>query len=285
MLLPSEVRVDFERAFGDAELIVLHSAPRSIGHVAGGIEGVLAALLDALGDRTLLVPTFTTSRTDPATWCSPAAPEERWDAIREELPPFDPARSIPRGMGRLVDVLTRMPETLRSFHPVESVAALGPRAAELVSPHPLDDPMGPRSPWARAYAWNARVVMVGVGLERCSLLHHAERMAEPPYLAIAAYGMPLEIDGQRRWVEVESGNNCSEGFPALGPDLGSALERRTIGHAPTLVVGARMLVDVARVRLAREPASLLCSAADCLFCVAARAATEAARDDIPTGGR
>jgi aminoglycoside 3-N-acetyltransferase len=271
--LPSEIAAQLADAFGDAEVIVLHSAPRTIGWVAGGVEGIASALFSAARGRTLVVPTFTVQRMDPSTWFNPPAPPELWDAIRDELPIYDPDRSPPRGMGKLAEQVWRAEGAIRSSHPVESIAAVGPRAAEIARPHPIDDPMGPRSPWARLHALDARIVLVGVGLERCSILHHAERMAEVAYIAAAAYGMPVVIDGERRWVEAESGNNCSDGFPALEPSI--SFEEFRVGDASVKVASARALVDTARTELARDAGSLLCRRDGCVACDAARRAIAA----------
>ena len=272
--LPSEIRKDFERAFGDSEVIVLHSAARAIGWVAGGVEGIAHALLGALGERTIVVPTFTEWRMDPSSWFRHPAPEAMWDAIRAELPFYDPDRSPPREMGRLAEAIWRARGAVRSSHPVESIAAHGPRADEIVKPHPIDDPMGPRSPWARIYQLDARIVLVGVGLERCSILHYAERTAEVPYLESAAYAMPVEIDGARHWVEAVSGANCSDGFPGLGVPFAEL----TVGDAPTRVYSAQTLVDAAISALTNDPAALLCRRDGCAAC-------RAARDDIHRAGR
>lgn len=271
MRLPSDLRRDLAAAIGDAEVIVLHSASRAVGPVAGGAESIARALLDVCAGRTVLVPTFTPLRTDPSTWTSPPAPADRLDDIRDELPLFDPDWSPPWGMGRIVDLVWKAPRALRSFHPVESVAALGPRAEHLVRPHPLDDPMGPRSPWARLCELDATVVLLGVGLDRCSLLHHAERMAEVPYVDVS-YAMPLALDEDRVWIEVTSGNNCSEGFPRLEPTLRRAglVRDVLVGEARTMVLSARSLVEEAKQALARDPMALLCLDEECVACACAR---------------
>ncbi len=273
--LPSEIRRDLARAFGDAQTIVLHSAPRALGYVAGGVDAVVDAVLAALGpERTLLWPTFTAQLTDPSQWAHPPAPRERWSAIRDELPDFDPARTTPRKMGRLAEQLLHRPSVVRSAHPAESVAAIGPRAEWLVRPHPLDDPMGPRSPWARLVELDARVVLIGVGFERCSIVHHGERLADPPYLPVCAYATFVRIDGERRWIEVESGAGCSEGFGAIEGPLraASAIEDLRIGAAAARVVSARAVVRVAQEMLADDAMSLLCSDEACASCKLAKAA-------------
>src|SRR5438067_9547751 len=122
--LPSEIEADFTRIFRGASIVLLHSAPRAIGHVAGGIDAIVDALFGALGDRTLVVPTFTTDLLDPSCWRRHPAPRERWDAIRDELPIFDPATSTPRRMGRIADLVWRRAGALRTAQPVESIAAI-----------------------------------------------------------------------------------------------------------------------------------------------------------------
>lgn len=277
--LPSAIRADLARAFGDAEIVELHAAPRSIGAVAGGIDALVDATLDALGGRTLLVPTFTAQLTDPSQWAHPPAPREAWEAIRRELPDFDPAVTTTRKMGRLADLLWRRPGARRSAHPAESVAAIGPRADWLVRPHPIDDPMGPRSPWARLVEADARVVLIGVGFERCSIVHHGERMADPPYLSACAYLAPVRVEGERGWLEVESGAGCSEGFGAIELPLreASAIVDLRIGEAHVRVASARAIVEAARAMLAADPASLLCDDRACASCTLARAAVLGAR--------
>lgn len=132
--------------------------------------------------------------------------------------------------------------------------------------------MGPRSPWARLRALDARVVLLGVGFERCSILHHAERLAEPAYLAACAYSTFVRVDGERRWFEVESGAGCSDGFGVVEPKLraAAAVEDVTIGDAHACVVSASRLVSTALSLLTRDPAALLCSSTDCAACNFAR---------------
>jgi aminoglycoside 3-N-acetyltransferase len=272
--LPSELRAHFAAALGDAEVILLQSAPRAIGSVVGGIDAVIDALLAALGPaRTLVVPTFTAGLTDPSGWSRPGAPPQRHPAIRAELPLFDPRTSTPREMGRIADLVWRRPEAHRSAHPVESIAAIGPRAEELTRVHPLDDPMGPRGPWARLVALDARILLLGVGLQRCTIVHHAERLEDVIYQPLGAYAFPMEIEGERTWIEVEAaGGSCSEGFGELLPVLEAegAVSVARVGFARTLVLSSARTVAIARALLRRDPGALLCHATSCPQCVEAR---------------
>jgi len=271
--LPSEIEADLARVFDGASIVLLHAAPRSMGRVAGGIDAVMDALFGALGDRTLVVPTFTTDRLDPSCWRRHPAPREKWDAIRDEIPFFDPTTSTPHAMGRIADLVWRRPGALRTSHPVESIAAIGPRAASIVERAPIDDPKGPRGPWARMVAADARIVLLGVGLDRCTMIHHAERIVGVDYQT--PYAFPALVEGERAWIEVEaSGGSCSDGFGALLPHLEAAgvVSSDRVGDAPVLVASARGLFDVACALLRREPCALLCRASDCPQCAPARAA-------------
>ena len=73
----------------------------------------------------------------------------------------------------------------RSLHPTHSVAAYGRLAAHLTSTHHLDDtPCALTSPYGKARQEDAHVVLLGVGLERCTAIHHAEEIVAPEvYLA------------------------------------------------------------------------------------------------------
>lgn len=269
--LPSEIQADFARVTGSASVVLLHAAPRAIGHVAGGIDAIVDALFDALGDRTLVVPTFTTDFLDPSCWRRHPAPRDRWDAIRDELPVFDAATSTPRRMGRIADLVWRRPRAIRTHHPIESIAAVGERAEWVTKPHPIDDPKGPRGPWARMVEADARIVLLGVGLERCTMIHHCERIADVDYQL--PYAFPILIEHARSWIEVEkSGGSCSDGFSALLPHLerAGAVTNDRVGDAPAIVVSSRALVDVGLALLRRDSHALLCPSVECPQCAPAR---------------
>ncbi len=242
--------VELRRALAPllSDVVVFHLATTALGPLEGGVESFVEVLVGLVRQTktTLVVPTFTMHMAHPVS-----------DRARADRPSM---------MGRWVERLVERLDA-RSVHPTESVGAIGPRAAELVAPHPLDEPMGPRSPWARLLALDARIALVGVGLERCSLLHHSERMAEVPYLERTAYLAEIAFDERPRLFEV-IGNRCSQGFPRISGQLQP--KEVPVLDATARVYGARSLDLVARDALARDPGALLCLG-PCPACDAARA--------------
>ena len=112
------------------------------------------------------------------------------------------------------------------MHPLNSFAAVGPRAAELVAAQSPTDVYGPIRELA---AQNGTILLIGVRLNRMTAIHLAEQQSGRRLFLRWA----RDTDGQVRMVEVGS---CSEGFPALEPTLAPyAPQRRSArrGGAPT----------------------------------------------------
>lgn len=142
------------------------------------------ALLDTLGpDGTLVVPAFTqeNSRTSRAHQALTGHLSEReQEEFRASMLPFEPETTPCLAMGQLAECVRSSPGAVRSAHPQTSMAALGPRAAELLDGHDPHCLLGERSPLARLYAAGAQVLLLRVGFEVCSAFHLAEYRTTPP---------------------------------------------------------------------------------------------------------
>ncbi len=166
-----------------ASTVMVHSSLKALGHVVNGSHDVIDALLDVIGPQgTLVMPSYSGQLTDPADWCAPPVPPSWVDDIRRNMAPFDPQRTPPRNLGRLVETFLTYPGVLRSLHPIGSVAALGAQAAAIVKDHPIDEITGMAGPFGVLYGLEADVLMMGVGLESCTALHLAEFIADIPRL-------------------------------------------------------------------------------------------------------
>jgi len=81
----------------------------------------------------------------------------------------------PSAMGRLSDVLRQHPEAFRSFHPTNSIVAIGKRAKELTEGH-ADDvyPCGEKSPLFKMIKYDAKVIGIGVTVDNLTFVHVIE---------------------------------------------------------------------------------------------------------------
>lgn len=126
---------------------------RAVGPVPGGADGLIDAMIAAVGPHGHLVSLI----------CGP------------EDAPFDPRRSPAWDeLGVLAEVFRRRPEVVLNRHPIARMGAIGPRAADLVADPPRDDYYGPGSPLSRIWAANGRVLRLGADEDTVTMLHWAE---------------------------------------------------------------------------------------------------------------
>ena len=140
--------------------VMVHSALGSFGTVKGGPNTVIDALLAVVTPTgTVLMPTFGNS-----------------DTV------FDPRKSE-TNLGMIVQTFWRRKNALRSRHPVASVAAIGNNAKYFVEDHEnAATAHGKGTPYMKLVEQGGKVLLLGVDLDRMTLLHSIETMAKLPYL-------------------------------------------------------------------------------------------------------
>lgn len=183
------------------DLVMVHTSLRALGPIAGGPATLLEALLECLGpDGTLAAYVSWQHSSYDATLQGRELTREERDA----WPVFDPDAAPPYdGFGQFNRFLCRHPEVRRSAHPDASIAAIGPRAAELTADHDLRDGYGPSSPLGRFVQWRGRVLMLGAPPGTITALHLAETIARIPGKRRVRYQVPVRVEGERRWCEAE----------------------------------------------------------------------------------
>jgi aminoglycoside 3-N-acetyltransferase len=182
--------------------VLVHAALSAIGWVVGGPQAVLHALIEATGaarsdGRTLVMPAFSASLSDPSGWDNPPVPESWWPSIRETMPAFDPARTPTVALGRLPELFRTWPGVVRSAHPSQSFAALGPHAAALFARDPLDRSFRD-GPLSALYEMDADILFLGADFETCTAFHLAE--VRSGTVREVTEGAPITRDGARVWV-------------------------------------------------------------------------------------
>jgi aminoglycoside 3-N-acetyltransferase len=176
------------------DIVLVHSSLTSLGHVEGGAEAVIDALLDAVGPGgTLLMPAYSVAGD--------------WMTYVRSDPLFDP-RTSPSTFGKVTDVFWRRPGVLRSLHPTHSVAAYGPHASYLIQDHEKSQsPAGYTSPFRKLIELNGRILHLGSPFWSTSSFHVVEDVVpnfpRQVYLAEPICMRYLDPEGREHAVPVK----------------------------------------------------------------------------------
>jgi aminoglycoside 3-N-acetyltransferase-4 len=213
-------------------VLLVHSSFRAIRPIEDGIEGLIAALRDALGPQgTLVMPS--------------------WSGEDDE--PFEPTESpSDDDLGAVPQLFWRLPDVQRSRH-VHAFAAAGPRAAfVLQDPLPLP-PHVPESPVGRVHELDGQVLLLGVGHDADTMIHLAEVMSAVPY------GLPKHLtvleDGERVRIDYLENDHCCRRFQLLDTWLqsGGTQSQGPVGSGIARLVRAQEITRVVCTRLERDP--------------------------------
>jgi aminoglycoside 3-N-acetyltransferase len=230
------------------QTVLVHTAMSKFGWIVGGAQAVVLALLEVIGeDGTLMMPTHTTSNTDPAEWQYPPVPESWWRIIRDHLPAFDPTTSPTRQMGVVAELFRNWPGVIRSTHPTSSFAALGPNAALLTGDHVLEQELAEHSPVGKLYELDGHVLLLGVDHNNNTSLHLAEYRADYAGKRKVRAASAMLVDGSRRWVEYQVLELSTDDFDQIGEafDTAYGVEVKRIDQAEVRHFRQRALVDFA----------------------------------------
>ena len=236
-------------------VLVVHASFSKVATIEGGPTGLIEALLAGLGPTgTLVMPSMSDDDDEP----------------------FDPAQTPCRGMGIVAETFWRMPGTLRSDSP-HAFAAVGPRAQEITTPHPVDVPHGLDSPVGRVYELDGQVLLLGVGHDANTTIHLAENMAGvryriPKSATVLESGRPVRYD----YGEID---HCCQRFSLMDAWLDArGLQRRgRVGHGEARLVPSRAVLATALAQLRENETVFLHKPAECVECDQARASLDGQR--------
>lgn len=150
---------------GTGDTIFVHSSIYRMGKLADTAiddipQAVTSILIDLIGPSGgLYVPTFTYKFCDGQ--------------------PFD-IRSTPSKMGVLTEYIRKQEESVRSPHPMQSIAGIGPNAVD-VCDRDTRTTFTSGGPIDRLYELDAKVLLLGAPFQSTSLIHYVEEKCEVPY--------------------------------------------------------------------------------------------------------
>jgi len=213
-------------------VMLVHMSFRAVRPVEGGPEGVIDALLAAVGETgTVVMPSWT----------------DNDDAV------FDPTVSRANAdLGATADLFWRRPGARRSDHPF-AFAALGPMAAAITAdplplpPHRLESAVG------RVFELGGQILLLGVGHDSNTTIHLAEALSGVPY------GVPKHItvlEGRRPLrIDYLENDHCCQRFAFADEWLRRrSLQREgPVGSARARLTRSRDVVEVVSERLRADP--------------------------------
>jgi aminoglycoside 3-N-acetyltransferase len=140
-----------------------HSSLSRFGHVEGEADTVIDALLETVGEKgNIVMSTHSANVSEDKRTPEEIAMGVSWLL---KLLPYDP-KETPVRTGIIPETFRKRPGVVRGSHPSNSIAALGPKAKEL------------SEGWHKLFEMDGYILLIGVGLERCSAMHLAEKRVQ-----------------------------------------------------------------------------------------------------------
>ena len=240
-------------AFGieNGDILIVHSAFAAVAGVEGGVDTMLDALLEAVGEEgTLIFPTFTGtepsfSSKDSKTYC-----------------------------GILGETFRHRKGAIRSLHPTHSLTAMGKHAATFAGDKWITETTcGRGTAFERLVTFNAKMMLLGLDFARCSVLHYCEEDLD--YLVPVRISPPIENPdvtvlyrfppGHRMFIHLMQTTRDKPWF-SIG----------YIGEARTLIFPIKDMVDHCMEQVASDPFVFLCDNESCNSCMLCRGKTQSA---------
>lgn len=142
-------------------VLLVHSAFKSFAREGYQPDAVVRNLVEYMEPGTLLLPTMS------------------WRFVKPQQPVFDELHT-PSNTGILTEIFRTKYARRRSLHPTHSVAGCGELTDALLGSHHLDDtPCSARSPFGLLAQHDGWVLMLGISMDCCTLIHHVEEMVAP----------------------------------------------------------------------------------------------------------
>ena len=234
------------------DVIFMHSALSSIGHVEGGADAVIDAVLDVIGrEGTFAVSTMSFNN------------------------PFD-AENDPSTVGIISETHRHRADSIRSLRPVHCINAIGARAKELTENHELcETNCGIGSPYLKLRDMHAKIVMLGVDLNRNTTMHAIEDIMDAVYLIDRTIPAPKYMpDYQHKTMVMRKFCPGHRNFIGFTPVLrrAEALIEICIGNANVKIIDVAKMFDIGEELLRKDPLAFLCTNENCDHCAPVRRA-------------
>lgn len=256
---------DIEKAIIDLGIenseICIHSSMKTFGdQIEGGIKGLVQAFLNV--DCTIMTPAFSYEfMQNPVDKYMPERNgidyETAFNPLYDRSKIFNPdSKSIStEKMGKLPECILNEPGSTRGNHPINSFTAIGKNAARLTGCQTVKDVY---APFRQLMEDDGYILLMGVGLDRATIIHHAEQLAGRELFIYWANNSDGEV------IPVKGGG-CSSGFNNFLPFFDKGKEI-VVGKSLWQCRKAREIVDVCRKAITENPRITHCGNPECRRC-------------------
>lgn len=231
-----------------------HTSLSSFGAIEGGAASLVDAYLEE--DCTLVVPSFVYDYFLPAPPGRVIAQNGGAFGEPHERVYHRSGNDISGSMGAVPREILSRPERVRGRHAHNSFAAVGPLAEAIISSQTALDVYAPLAEMARR---GGHIVLMGVGLARCTALHWAEQLAGRNLFRCWGY----DEDGS---IEEAAVGSCSEGFVNLADAVAPYERRVTAGSSLWRILPLREAMEAAARAIRDNPEITRCAQPGCRRC-------------------
>ncbi|CAN5491453.1 aminoglycoside N3'-acetyltransferase [soil metagenome] len=223
----------------EGDSVLVHSSMSKIGLLEKGPETLIDSLLAIIGkEGTLLMPAF------------PAKGRNKDYLIANAS--FDILKT-PSNMGVVTECFRTLPGVKRSFHPTDSVCALGPLADYYTNSHFGElTPYSKNSPFRKLCTKNGKILMLGTTLNgACTNLHTLEDAVDFKYPVYDNTLFTVEMmneQGEKSIMKTKVHNpvySAKRNCDALKPlfEKEGVLINGKIGEAESMLIDANAMLD------------------------------------------
>jgi aminoglycoside 3-N-acetyltransferase len=147
------------------DTVGVHSSLSSLGYVEGGADTVIDVLLETVGEQgNIVMSTHSANLSEDKRTPEMIALGISW---LFKILPYDPSKT-PVTTGIIPETFRKRKGVVRGLHPSLSIAASGPKAKVL------------SEGWHRLSELDGYILLIGVGLDRCTAMHLAEKRVRFP---------------------------------------------------------------------------------------------------------
>jgi aminoglycoside 3-N-acetyltransferase len=234
------------------ELLHLKVSMRALGKVEGGAEGLLTALLEAVGKKgTLVCDSFINSYSLP---------------FKEDLSNYIVDDMTPTYAGAFARAMVNHPDNVRSIHPIKKFSAIGRRAEELMLSHHAG--MFAYEPLRVMSEEGARNLTIGRNVQGVGTTHVAVYLVglerKKPKEGVVYRDSNGELQEYR--VDWNGGHGNFLKFIPLYESQGGIIKRANIGKAESILTDMKRTLEIEIAKLKEDPGFFFCDDPACKSC-------------------